>query len=264
MELLAAQNQEIIDALDQEIEGIQKKLKQEISDGDLETINQEIDNEFQKWEKEIYANKTSKFQRDTSDKQSNTMYRWNRRSRRARNPPRKRSTSYTSYASSEESSKSMPTKHQPVASLPTRDMQATKRKFTFPNKQDKRDRKNNLEVINLSKHVLTIAQLEVLSKGLTFSPTNLYDSFTAIKDLYLFSRKLVLKKLHTKGNIDQKQLMDVEQEALQALEELLKEQDMLPEVTNVHLTPCPIDDPLTSYYLLLSRVCGHLIKTWHL
>ncbi|KAM4045524.1 pannexin-1 [Anomaloglossus baeobatrachus] len=47
---------------------------------------------------------------------------------------------------------------------------------------------------------------------------------TALKDLYLFSRKLILKKLHNKKSGGLDTMSDLEQEALAALEDLLAEQ----------------------------------------
>lgn len=48
--------------------------------------------------------------------------------------------------------------------------------------------KHQLQVINLSNHVLSL--------GLNFSPTSNYDPFTAIKVVQLFAQKCLLKKLH--------------------------------------------------------------------
>ncbi|XP_069590016.1 uncharacterized protein [Ranitomeya imitator] len=225
MELLAQSNKESIDSLDREIETVQGILKQDLSEVELQTLNGEIDKEFQKWEKDICATKTAKFQRDVGDRQSNTVYRWNRKSRRHIKGLRRRSTSasMTSQASSEESSRSLLKASESHKMFPNREAQVVKRKVGYTNKQDKKYTTNQLQVINLSEYTLTQAQLEVLSKGLTFSPTNNFDFFTAIKDLFLFARKLILKKLHSKGNGGPE--VQAEMEALKALEELLIEQE---------------------------------------
>ncbi|CAJ0960586.1 unnamed protein product [Ranitomeya imitator] len=95
-------------------------------------------------------------------------------------------------------------------------------KNTQINQQNKKGNKG-LEVINLSNHILSSDQLDVLQRGLTFSPTNKFDLFTATKDLYLFLRKLILKKLFEKdGQLSISD--DAEREALMALEDLLDEQ----------------------------------------
>lgn len=52
-----------------------------------------------------------------------------------------------------------------------------------------------LKVINLSNIPLTNTKTEILSLGLTFSPASTFDCFTAVKDLDLFARKFVLKKI---------------------------------------------------------------------
>ncbi|XP_069615893.1 uncharacterized protein [Ranitomeya imitator] len=66
-------------------------------------------------------------------------------------------------------------------------------------------------------------QMEVLQRGLTFSPSNNLDSFTSIKDTHLFARKVVLKKLHASKNDRDLASMGVEEEALEALISLEEE-----------------------------------------
>ncbi|XP_069596109.1 uncharacterized protein [Ranitomeya imitator] len=83
---------------------------------------------------------------------------------------------------------------------------------------------SGLQVINLSDHKLTEAQVEVLSLGLNFSPTASFDFFSALKDLNLFARKLVLKKLHEKQNLGEV-WSERELEAIATLEELSNEQE---------------------------------------
>ncbi|XP_077113081.1 uncharacterized protein LOC143768273 [Ranitomeya variabilis] len=235
MELLAQHNNNTIDMLDKEIEIVQNLLKQELSETDLHVLNRDIEQEFQKWEKDICTMKTTKFQRDVGDKQTNTVYRWNRkifkRNRKTRQRSISASMSHTSLASSESSQKSQSKKPDAHNMFPNKESAVVKRKVSQPNQQEKRNRNNHSEVINLSEYTLTQTQMEVLSKGLTFSPTNNFDSFTAIKDLFLFSRKLILKKLHTKGTGEHQCIDQTETETLRILEELLNEQD--PVVTGM-------------------------------
>ncbi|XP_073508111.1 uncharacterized protein [Phyllobates terribilis] len=85
-----------------------------------------------------------------------------------------------------------------------------------------------MEVINLSTHVLSPAQIQVLEKGLTFSPTNTFDLFSVVKDLNLFARKLVLHKVHNRGmdsnNLEDRTPNQIEDDALMSLERLSEEQ----------------------------------------
>lgn len=80
-----------------------------------------------------------------------------------------------------------------------------------------------MKVINLSDHTLTPPQLEVLSLGLTFSPTSRFDTFSAVKDLHLFARKLLFKIYYLK-NLQTGLTTQEEREALENLESLLREQ----------------------------------------
>lgn len=53
--------------------------------------------------------------------------------------------------------------------------------------------------MNLSSHHLIPFEVEVLQKGLSFCPDKGMDVFDVIKDVHLFSRKLLLKVLVDKS-----------------------------------------------------------------
>lgn len=55
-----------------------------------------------------------------------------------------------------------------------------------------------LNIINLSSHILTEAEEQVLSLGLSFCPNRSLDNFETVKDIFLFARKLLLKSLYKK------------------------------------------------------------------
>lgn len=82
-----------------------------------------------------------------------------------------------------------------------------------------------LQIINLSTRTLTKAQLSVLGRGFSFSPAWKFDSFTVIKDVYLFARKLAFKKIFHDKNQDPRLSIPEEQKALMALQKLLVEQE---------------------------------------
>lgn len=96
------------------------------------------------------------------------------------------------------------------------------------NKKKSKDNtgKNSLKVINLTDKVLTRPQLEVLGKGLTFSPSANFYFFLAVKDLHLFARKLIFKKLYHTRQHENLFPTEDEQETLRILESLLQEQTM--------------------------------------
>ncbi|XP_077118764.1 uncharacterized protein LOC143774874 [Ranitomeya variabilis] len=223
MGLLSQLNQVAIEGMDKEIDEIQTKLQQDVPSETLSAFNTELEQEFTKWEKNISENKAKKFQRDIGDLQTNTVYKWNRKTYRSRGSSRARSASTISLASSEESIKTRPRYYDLRNSGLNREKKSERPKNTNNYQQNNKKIKKGLEVINLSSHTLTGDQITVLQKGLTFSPTNNFDVFTATKDVYLFARKLILKKLYAKDGHESTS-DKVEREAQQALEDLLSEQ----------------------------------------
>lgn len=81
--------------------------------------------------------------------------------------------------------------------------------------------------VNLSNRPLTQAERDLLQKGLSFCPDADLDTFTVIKDLHLFARKLYYKSLFSKEK--DKNISQIEtkrsDEALDDLLTLLEEQD---------------------------------------
>ncbi|KAM4042686.1 uncharacterized protein ACNLHF_013256 [Anomaloglossus baeobatrachus] len=209
-------------------------IKSNSSEDFLQRFNEEMDLESHKCEKEVVEYKSKKFQRDLTDQANNRVYKWKTGAARARSQSRagfgtrSRSTSLRSASSMDDTrsatsessynkdeSRGITTRSGPKKPGPSK---------PGPGKSQDGKSKNKLQVINLSNYVLSETQVEVLSLGLSFSPTNSFHYFTALKDLYLFSRKLVLKKLHNKRDVGLDTLTDTEREALAALEELLLEQ----------------------------------------
>ncbi|XP_069601391.1 uncharacterized protein [Ranitomeya imitator] len=233
MEILKEMNASSLKEMETEIESLQAVIKTEMSGETLKKFKEEVDKEVQKWVEDIQQVKSKEFQRDSNDRQMNKMYRWrngNERSRpffRNESRSRSRSTSYKSTTSMEErhgGKKGLQDKNNegPHGSDRMTTRQNVK-KGTVTKQSDVRAQ-GGLQVINLSDHVLTNCQLRVLGRGLSFSPTNGFNFFTALKDLHLFSRKLVLKKLHFGRGHGSDPLGCTEEEALRILEELLEEQ----------------------------------------
>ncbi|XP_077148181.1 uncharacterized protein LOC143808889 isoform X3 [Ranitomeya variabilis] len=81
-----------------------------------------------------------------------------------------------------------------------------------------------LQVINLSNHNLTLVELSVLQKGLSFVPTHSVDKFTLIKDLYLLCRKLTFQVMYNKPDVLHTMSLD-ERRTFQDLLELLEENE---------------------------------------
>ncbi|XP_073409346.1 receptor activity-modifying protein 1 isoform X1 [Dendrobates tinctorius] len=92
----------------------------------------------------------------------------------------------------------------------------------FNRSQRGRRGKDHFKVVNLSEHTLSATQLDVL-KGLTVSPSSNIDPFTAVKDVHLFSRKLILRKLHFKAQSNDGFNTKEEIDALEILRSLEEE-----------------------------------------
>ncbi|XP_069611596.1 uncharacterized protein [Ranitomeya imitator] len=223
-------NQDSLTSLEVEIEELQVILRRDMTTDALKKLNEEMDSLSQKWANEIQTTKSKKFQRDVEDKRLSRIYRWrsgNDRSRpqfRNSSYSRSRSTSARSNISGEEEMVSKNTKLSGTSGG-TSSYKRTTRQIvkSKANTGASSDSQGGLQVVNLSSYQLTDVQLQLLSKGLSFSPTNSFHYFTAIKDLHLFSRKLLLKKLHQKKNFCEP-MTEIEREALQNLEDLLDEQ----------------------------------------
>lgn len=55
--------------------------------------------------------------------------------------------------------------------------------------------KKDLNIINLSSHILTKDEITVLKKDLSFCPNENLEKFELTKDLQLFAQKSILKSL---------------------------------------------------------------------
>lgn len=80
--------------------------------------------------------------------------------------------------------------------------------------------------MNLSSYPLTQDEVSVLSKGLTFVPANKLDKFEVIKDLHLYTRKLLLKSMFEKTKPDMEGCRTFsERQGLDNLNSLLEESE---------------------------------------
>ncbi|KAM4043753.1 uncharacterized protein ACNLHF_014024 [Anomaloglossus baeobatrachus] len=235
MELLIKLNEQTIQELENEIESVQDILKKELSSAEWVKLNADIEVDLTKWEGELKSVKTKKFQRDVTDQQNNQIYRWRSKKFPLYHKNRSRSQSFSSVTSGEgsdtEGSRTGLSLFNSYRGGPkdtskiNKGKGPAKRKNISPGAAQETKRKQGQpEVINLSSRVLSEAQKQVLQLGLTFVPSKSFDYFTAVKDLFLFSRKLILRKLHCRREEPGVCLTEEEQEAIHTLEELLSEQ----------------------------------------
>lgn len=84
---------------------------------------------------------------------------------------------------------------------------------------------DDLQVVNLSFKSLNRDETILLQKSFSFTPTPTLDTFTWVKDVNLFARKLALKRHHTIQNSDARQLMIREHLTIETLESLATESE---------------------------------------
>ncbi|XP_073409854.1 uncharacterized protein [Dendrobates tinctorius] len=231
MELLSKYNEKQLNELDVEIGSIQDEVNKNLAGEMVAKVKVEVETFLKKCETEVVQRKTKKYQRDLTDRQQDRIYKWRYRQMNGnnnKNPIRGRSTSLSSVSSLEEPMNTSDgvrplwDRRDHVRDRRWKNGKTNKRKMANSPKSDKKARTNTLEVINLSSHVLSDLHKSVLQLGLSFSPVNNFDYFTAVKDLHLFSRKIILRKLHSRPLSDQS-LSVSEAEAIHTLEELESE-----------------------------------------
>ncbi|CAJ0955519.1 unnamed protein product [Ranitomeya imitator] len=162
----------------------------------LESWFKELGKDVDKWEEDVSGGKLKKFIRDNKDYETCKVYKWQQRKMDIPSQQVGTDISDVSSASGSESGRSS------NETTYNRDfhLRSGRRKYAdiFQRPKGPRKARDTMKVLNLSKHSLTKAQIDLLEKGLTFSPSTPLDPFIAIKDLNLFARKIILKKLHFK------------------------------------------------------------------
>ncbi|XP_073416287.1 uncharacterized protein [Dendrobates tinctorius] len=103
MGLLISNNEGTLSEIDKDLILIQDEINKNLTPETSINFKNEIDNEIEKWEKDIVSVKTKKYQRDSMDAQNNRVYRW-RSSLNRRSTSRARSVSFSSVSSVDERS----------------------------------------------------------------------------------------------------------------------------------------------------------------
>lgn len=85
---------------------------------------------------------------------------------------------------------------------------------------------DELQIVNLSSTSFSNHEMHLLQKGLSFSPTPLFNTFTWVKDINLFARRLALKKFFAVQNADTRQLIQRDNDTIGILDSLLWEQEV--------------------------------------
>ncbi|XP_077112960.1 uncharacterized protein LOC143768157 [Ranitomeya variabilis] len=221
IQILIENNTSSLLELDNELESISKTLAKEMTIDQFGKWSKDLETDALKWEDKISQEKSKKYLRDVEDYDSNKIFRWQLKG--GISGPRKRFRTQSDRSSEVDSA----TSASDVET--TRDSQSkgNERKKKFPDMFQKAQRNgrpaDRYQVVNLSSRVLTEEQINVLQRGLTFSPSNNLDPFTSVKDTHLFARKLVLKKLHASKIEKDHILTTAEDEALEALISLEEE-----------------------------------------
>ncbi|XP_073415667.1 uncharacterized protein [Dendrobates tinctorius] len=163
-----------------------------------------------RYENDIIRGKKSKFQHDKTDLDKQRRQRkQHRRGRRKPKTPRKKKQEFSSL----------------VTKLKKRNEVQQSETFIDPNlRNDHNFDKGELRIINLSTYELSELEVNLLTKGLSFSPKNCLDKFELTKDLYLFCRQLTFKMLyHQPSLIDE--LPDQDRQVFRDLLDLLRENE---------------------------------------
>ncbi|XP_071989584.1 uncharacterized protein [Engystomops pustulosus] len=184
-----------------------RKAENDLQKFDQETqitpFQSKLKDTIDRYEKEIIRGKREKFARDKKDYDNNHVYKWNHKGNKRRFR-HNRNTSHAYQTPSEPPSSNTSDQE----SSQDEDQRATNKK-RGPRHRDwspsyKRDRpargkKNttgNLQIVNLSSYQLNQTEIDILQKGLSFSPMHVLDKFELTKDVYLFCRQLTFKLLY--------------------------------------------------------------------
>ncbi|XP_069601832.1 uncharacterized protein [Ranitomeya imitator] len=197
----------------------------------MESLIKTIEKDIDKWENDISELKAKKFARDTADFESDKIFKW-QLPKKTKMGGVKHGNLGRDQASCAESSTSCSdadssNEYQIRTRTNTRDNREGGKKYPdlFTNRKGNRRQNDKPKVINLSTHVLSESQLNVLEKGLTFSPSSHLDKFQVVKDIHLFARKIILQKLHHRNDLNSMDGSDLEMETLRNLEDLLEENE---------------------------------------
>ncbi|KAM4054244.1 uncharacterized protein ACNLHF_006667 [Anomaloglossus baeobatrachus] len=221
MELLVGYNSKTLEEVDKELDSTYLELKTISSAEEIAAFDAMMAASSEEWEKAIRETHSKKIMRDMTDYQQLRVYRWRKSVPRF---TRGRSTSVSTVSSVGEAS------DQSLSPMTTR--LGTKRKGVMQYKMTGNYTKkaavvgksgDTPKVINLSQHVFSTLDNEVLARGLMFSPSSRFDPFTAVKDLHIFARALIMKKWFHDDDLQRAFPTETEQTALRILEELSEE-----------------------------------------
>ncbi|XP_077121425.1 uncharacterized protein LOC143776202 [Ranitomeya variabilis] len=225
MELLIKLNLGILTKIDDLLDETFTKAKAILTPEQIQTINVQMDKNIDQWVKDIQTKQSSKLMRDQKDFSGGNVYRWRRHhpkeSLRDGTPSASSNLPLCDVSGTSSSVFSMVS----TGSTPKRKREPryvpAKKPYGYTNENSG----NNLKVINLSSHELSLTEIDILGRGLMFCPRANFDHFTAVKDLHLFARKLVFKKFFHNESLLQMFPTEAEQETLAILHELAQENE---------------------------------------
>ncbi|XP_069596909.1 uncharacterized protein [Ranitomeya imitator] len=233
MELLVQYNSQNISNIDKLLDEVYVKAKNCLSAEQLSSMDGLLEKQMDQWIKDIQTTQKSKLIRDQRDFSSGKIYRWRKQQQDGNTRDRFDSTT-SNLAPVNVSGASSSASVSTLASMASTPKRKREPRYTPAKRNYRPNADNNLKVINLSNHVLTESEINVLKKGLTFCPTAQFDKFIAIKDLHLFARKLMFKKHFHNEELFKLFPTEAEQEALETLEELAQEHNE-PLGASIHL-----------------------------
>ncbi|XP_069616233.1 uncharacterized protein [Ranitomeya imitator] len=237
LRIIIDSNTQAISEIENELDKLEDTMRKEIKKESLEAWSGDFNNDMEKWENEICQRKVKKYHRDVKDYEENRVFRWQWK-RNYTETNRQRQPSFSSLSStSETSTSSLNREPNMITRFGSRRNDQKRQADIFT--RTSKNREDNFKVINLSNHSLTDVQHQVLAKGLTFSPSKHLDPFVAVKDLHLFSRRIILKRMHYKSELDDMFPSTQEKEALANLEALAEENSTTSFIVSTSTEPQP-------------------------
>ncbi|XP_069614924.1 uncharacterized protein [Ranitomeya imitator] len=218
MQLLVDFNTGCISDLDKSIDLMQAEVKMGCPPCKLQQFESDLEKSMDAVVKKIQDSQTSKFNRDNRDYLSKRVYLW--RTKTIQQSDRAMSNTSLSSQSGRSDVSSASTFITGGGGNRLRDH--TYHPYKRNNKAPKTSKRDN-KVINLSSHTLSDTDMQLLERGLSFSPTSHFDLFSTIKDLHLFARSLLFRRYHFNNELHLLFPTEEEQNTLRILEELAVE-----------------------------------------
>ncbi|CAJ0921621.1 unnamed protein product [Ranitomeya imitator] len=183
--------------LQQNTEGVEQKIKALITIEEWDIFKEKVEKESEKLRNELEEIKRKKWNRDLEDYEAGHIYPWQRES----NKPMWKKKGGHGKNRYNDKNKDQQTQEERRQAAPPGTEKKRKKKQTSATETSGQQETGSDLVVNISDKVLTLAQISILSKGLSFSPCSHTDWFNLQMDLERFFRSIKLKEWFQDKNI---------------------------------------------------------------